>query len=528
MLRTAICLLLLLTTGASLAAATRFHEYTERFRVPKHPAPPLQASYFGGSGSEWLSGAGFLANGGLVLAGSAFGPAFDPPGVQVRVFGRDGAAPAGLPPPGKRKEDHWARPEATGFIAVLAADRRKVATCLRFAWQSASITDCLVIDDAIYVAGICGPQFATLGQGKDLTPRTDQDTSKRTGRVFIARFAADLAAPAWWATFAEQPEQSCKLHRRKDGSIMLEAGWCFALRPDGSLADWAATQIVSRYCRGIDPETFATGLGTDHNTHTGREPWRQPMLNIHRKDGTTDTLYQWDPKLVGIDSVRLVSDSSVRLIHFDPEGKLWFAGWSDGGNTVFERNPFDLRKGCEQKGLGMSAWGANASSICVIIRLDPEDGTILAKTSWLAYLALKNKPSGAGVEHFNIATDGSLIACGGTAFGTIQTGDNLHPEDDRAGGAYLAVFTPDVNDLRFCSNLLAAGVSPLRRNEDWSSGVAKVAGRHMAVVVSAAVAEQGGYCTKAYPAPMLDPVQTGYGGGIFDGHFVVLDLGPVK
>ena len=63
-----------LLAGGLGAGETRFHQYTKRFMNPKHPAKPLATGYIGGGGDEYFSGAAFLPDGTLLLAGTAYGP----------------------------------------------------------------------------------------------------------------------------------------------------------------------------------------------------------------------------------------------------------------------------------------------------------------------------------------------------------------------------------------------------------------------------------------------------------------------
>ena len=65
-------------------------------------------------------------------------------------------------------------------------------------------------------------------------------------------------------------------------------------------------------------------------------------------------------------TLRLVSDSAIRRAAVDPDGNLVIYAWSDGGNSVMYREPFDVRTHAKGfQGLGMSAYGAGR----VVVRL---------------------------------------------------------------------------------------------------------------------------------------------------------------
>jgi hypothetical protein len=312
----------------------------------------------------------------------------------------------------------------------------------------------------------------------------------------------------------------------KAGNLNAEAGWVYVFRPDGTLDRAAKIRKVKDWARGVNPVDQSFVLGGDHNTSTGREPWRQPFLEIYDKDGQKKfDYYRWDPKLVGTDKYRLVSDSDFRYFHFDDSGMLYAVGWSDGGNTVFERQPTSLDKPVAASGLGFSTWGANAGSFAHIMKIDTVAGETRNKTVWCGFLKGKEKPSGAGIEHLRVATDGSVVLAGGSAFGLIQTGDALHPFPDDPGGPYVAVLDRELSSIRFSSTIVAAGKVPIREGEKWNTASVVVNGRHKLLFVSGAIAKEGCYA-EPRPAPTRNGVQETFAGGLADGYFILMDLGP--
>ncbi|MFO0927394.1 MAG: hypothetical protein U0736_10190 [Gemmataceae bacterium] len=238
------------------------------------------------------------------------------------------------------------------------------------------------------------------------------------------------------------------------------------------------------------------------------------MLNIHRPDGTLlYELYNWDGPLVGLDNLRLVSDSAIRRVKFDADGNLLLYAWSDGGNSVLTREPFDLRRPTPRlDGLGMSAWGAGVLSCAYLIKLDPATLRVIGGTLWLAYLKDRDKPNSIWVDTLGFAADGSVCVGGKSAWGLIQTGNALHRGEPT--GPYVAVFSRDFTSLRFSSTLPGTGAVDLRDGERWGVVTGRPNGRPRVLFVGGAV--DG--------APIAGGPQPRFGGGHADGYLLLLDL----
>jgi hypothetical protein len=260
--------------------------------------------------------------------------------------------------------------------------------------------------------------------------------------------------------------------------------------------------------------------GGDRNTSTGREPYRNPYLHIHDGRGNRQTtLWNWDSKVIGSDKYRLVSDSSPRRHAFDPKGNLVVAGWSDGGNTVFNREPNDLDAAHGKfKGKFIeSAWGMNVGSLTTIMVLDPKTYKVIDGTLWISFVPddketfgrQVNKPNNAGVDAMGFLDDGSLVITGTAATGIIETKDSWYryPGKGRFGGWYLAVLTSDYRDLRFCSYMPDTG------------NVTVIPVGEKLLVVGAAKRNDQGVCD----APSVNALQTEFGGGTLDGHVILME-----
>ena len=504
-------------SAAGTAVAGRFADYTAKYKNPEKPVSVERASYLGGAGTEWLVGGGFLPDGTVVLVGNSLGPDLQLVGAPAAtVVGRDGAPPGAL-----KAIPAWNQGKAAPFIAWLNPADGTVKAVARWPWQSGTVTDARTdAGGALYVAGVAGTNLNSVAAVKDVSAEPVAGAL-----AFVARLSGTTGKPLWICTFA-YPMKGVMLRFDKTGNLNAEAGWVYVFRPDGTLDRAAKIRKVKDWARGVNPVDQSFVLGGDHNTSTGREPWRQPFLEIYDKDGQKKfDYYRWDPKLVGTDKYRLVSDSDFRYFHFDDSGMLYAVGWSDGGNTVFERQPTSLDKPVAASGLGFSTWGANAGSFAHIMKIDTVAGETRNKTVWCGFLKGKEKPSGAGIEHLRVATDGSVVLAGGSAFGLIQTGDALHPFPDDPGGPYVAVLDRELSSIRFSSTIVAAGKVPIREGEKWNTASAVVNGRHKLLFVSGAIAKEGCYA-EPRPAPTRNGVQETSAGGLADGYFILMDLGP--
>ena len=76
----------------------------------------------------------------------------------------------------------------------------------------------------------------------------------------------------------------------------------------------------------VNPVDGTFARGGEHYSATGREPYRDPTLNIFKPDGTLlYELYNWDGPMVGLNGLRLVSDSSIRVNPSIEEPSNWIS-----------------------------------------------------------------------------------------------------------------------------------------------------------------------------------------------------------
>lgn len=512
------------------AYAGRFQDYTAKYKNPPNPIKAVVvAGWLGSEGTEWCSGADLLADGTVVVGGTALGPTMKTLcGVTVKVLGTDSGSGPGAQeqkdPKDKLILPDWKRNDGAGFVAGLAPDAKSCKWAVRFPWKSGSITDLIADPSGIYVTGKAGDAISAVGSVRNVSA---EPVDAQVGSVFVTKLSLDGSKILWTVTFSD-PDRGPKLRLVGDGRLIVEGGWAYILKADGTIDK--VVQLNKKYkgCRGVNPVTFQSAFGWDSNTNTGREPWRQPHLRITsgpEPDATSKTYYAWNPKLVGTDKYRLVSDSSFRLLHYVDGKTLYAIGWSDGGNTVFEREPTNLDAGVKFQGLGFSTWGAYVGSFCHILKFDvsgPEP-KVIGKTLWASYLRGKDKPNSSSVTSIEEASDKSTMIAGGAAHHIIQTGNHIFSSSEEVAGQYIAVLAGDASSIRFCSAIDCAGLVKIRDNTTWGLASRKVGEKNFALFVSGAIEKRPNAEPPIF-ASQKNPVQKTFGGGLADGYLVLLEL----
>jgi hypothetical protein len=534
--RTLLTVVLLLAGLGSLGAGevrTRFHAYTERWAARPDRAAVLAATRCGGGGTEWFAAGAIRGDGSVVAAGSALGPVFDPPGVPVRVLGRDRPAPPAPAALAPKERWSWSHPQATGFVVIYGPDLRSVTAAVRLPWGAGGITSaCCDAQGNIYLAGPAGEGLDALGTVEDLVPASDPALARGPATAtWIARLTADASAVTWIRRI-RCPAGAPQLRLSAQGHLRLAAGDIYELGTDGSRRGANIVQVEGRADKGgtrfaVNPIDGRVALGGDRQWPTGREPYRDPWLHIHRPDGKLDMqLYWWNGGYIGLDNVRLESDSAIRLLRWTDDGDLVFVGWSDGGNSVFNKQPFDVRTPAPNLGrLGMEGWGMGVLSQAWLVRLDSRTWQPVAGTNWLSYLGHTDKPNGIGIDSLGTAVDGSFLIAGGSAWGLIRTGNHLTPGSP-PGGSYVAVLSKGLDSLRFSSCLPGIGRVQVVDSEAVAFASGTVAGRPMALVLSGATATAEAFGEEWSSPTTVGAAQGGFGGGALDGLLLLLDLGP--
>lgn len=430
------------TTGHGAQSETRYHQYTKQFGTPSDGANVISAGFFGTAGHEWLAAGGFAPDGTIVLAGNVLGPEFRP----ATVLGQDGGKPAeagrqqeldkkGQPVTEKDGSPRWKAPSwqdtgVTGFILRTSPDLKTVISAHRLPWQSGAITACAIgHDGAIYLAGKAAADITRLGG--DIKELQASDNGMKPGaceHTFLAKLTPG-ASRVEWLRHLKGPSNAPKLEILNDGSLQFTAQDLRNFSPAGEEIGRIAVPGGLGHLAAVNPKDASRIRGGEHHSPTGREPWRCPILDVFNPDESQrHHLYDWLGPYVGLDNLRLVSDTAVRRVTFDPWGNLYLTLWSDGGNSVALREPYDIRTYAPNfQGLGFGAWGSGVLSAAYLVRLDPLTYQVKAGTMWMSYLEGENKPNSAWIDQLGFTPDGSVCLTGRAASSLIQTTNRLSP-----------------------------------------------------------------------------------------------------
>ncbi|MEI7833793.1 MAG: hypothetical protein WCJ56_11435, partial [bacterium] len=438
-------------------------------------AEPIVATFIGGKGSEWLCAGGFQPDGTIVLAGNVSGGEF---GLAVKesILGTDTAQPAPLKSDATVEVLSWTRPDTTGFLVFTTSDLKKITKVVRLPWLSAAITSMVVADDgAIYLAGKPGAGIASLGGKQDalVIPAEATRKSSLAEAAFIAKLSKDGDKVEWLYT-ASGKTDAPQISISDDGKISFGAQDLRVFDPSGKQISSTVVPGGVRETTAVSPLDGTVVRGGEHNTGTGREPWRCPELKVYGPDGALRyQLYEWPPRYVGMDVSRQVSDTAVRGVSFDKDGNLLVKLWSDGGNSVATTQPTDIHRGPSNTGLGLNAAGAHATSFTYLAKIEPKNYQLIGWTMWCSRYA--GKANGAGIDSLSYGDDGSVLFAGGSAWGLIQTGNKL--ANGEPGGQYIAVTNPDMTGIRFSSCVPGLGTAKLGNNNTIAIGHGSVNGK---------------------------------------------------
>ena len=489
------CVVALLNGGA---IAGRFESLTDKAaQGPKISV--VASSYFGGEGIEEFVAAGALPDGTIVAFGNAWGPQFpnQPPPLILGRGAHHKLDPYLVDPGEKKPRTGTLRaddPDVAGMVVFYGTRLEKVKKVVRFDWGVASISTGAVARDGggLYVAGRCAPAFHTAARA---AWRSEPAVAAQggsgayeygdvhcTGDVFIAKLPASGDGVLWAIVFPGARLPAERIWLDYQGNLYADIRGLVRITPDGrfvtrieTLSDSADVRLqrrtltATRSARylGIDPADGSFYYGGSRGTHTGMQSWRQPYLYRFDPDGTRAwKLWDWPPSqcACGGEGNGLCSDSSPRAMDVASDGTLAIAGWSDGPNSVFTRQPADLDQPARLGGLGMDSVGMKTpGSVAYILKVDPKSRRLTDAAQFQAYFPMNVKPArqrGAPAEttlrQINIAQSGAVAFTGVAATGLIQTPNAFYkyPKDGSGpAGEFVAVISSDFRNLLFSSYL---------------------------------------------------------------------------
>jgi len=528
----------------------RFLEFSKQARGSGGRVQVAAATFVGGGFDETVMAAGFLPDGGVVAVVSAVDTSWVP---EAAILGRD---PDGLAQPEAPKAEDKGFPRALipapgprsgGAEAHVAPvllrfdpDLKRIEQAVRLPFGVMTASGMAVgPDGAVTLWGGTLPHWKAIGEVQRIDNPAAADSAKARSRPFdpdsgslIVRLDPGLERVAW-ARFYQA--DGVQVFARRSGNMIVRAAKGFEeLKPTGeSIPAGIDDPAIAGQRRGLafNPVDATWYTGGDYNSQTGHEPYRNPWLRKYTATGSLEwAAWDWTGPVVGVKRYRLVSDSAVRQIRFLKNGDLLIGGWSDGGNTVFFRLPYDLSTAHNLTGFAASLWGASVLSVGHLQRLDPRTMQVRAATTYTSFTPLNNKPNSIFLSDLAELENGSIAVVGASATGLIETHDAWtepwismtqqaaaaeNPTHGVKSGPFFALFGPNFKDYHFCS------VVPGLRAQ-------RVAVRgHRALVYGAATFEPKTDGTRD-GSILKNPVQAKFGGGNTDGYLLLIDTSEVR
>lgn len=368
--------------------------------------PPVLASYLGGPGADAVNATDFDAAGRLLLGGRwGDGPI-------------GGVAAAALP-------------GGSGAVVRLAADGRAVSAAAR-------------------VGGVVRDMEASAA-----------GAVVACGDMGVVVLEAALNAALWRAA----PGDVSRCAAGADGSAAALVGrTIYRYGPDGApagtvtVAGSAVADIALDTASGL---VFATGY-----TQAAAN-LKVVFLRAYGRDGALRwTAYDFATGAVA--GANLGADTEGRRVALGADGRLYFAGFADGGNAIYSRDPRDLAR---RLGAGeLIAFDeyntpfniSGAKSLAWYGRFEPATGALL-QGQWLLTRLSDGKGNSIGVRAIDAAADGTLAIAGDSAAtiagrATMQfAGVTLGAYE--SGEPYLLVASPDFRTRRLWTAFAAPGAS---------------------------------------------------------------------
>ena len=485
----------------------------------------VAATPYGTTGyEEFVAAAEIEQN--IVALGNAWGPEF-PKQPTPKVLGK-GKWQGDAAATGKTTTPDEKNPNIAGIIVSYNSDLSKIVNVVRFDWSVATISAGISSKkgDAIFLTGRCGSKFGTLpgvnfrvyGTPATFDPNADNDF---TGKSYVMRYNPVLQVIDWVYVIYNSKRDPYALWLDDTGSVYFDSGSLLKINAAGDTITSIVEKTASGTAKwlGIDPKDGSSFFGGDRNTHTHKEPWRQPYLYKYNPEGKKLwTLWEAAPADVGSDTNGLESDSSVRTLAINSKHELIVSGWSDGGNSVFPRQAKDFKHYAPEGGFGMVPWWPKAAtSFAHLMRLDATTLDTLSHQWWLTYVPTnfpkernRNAPNSAWIDETKILQNDDVAIAGRAATLLIQTPNAFwkDPLDgNKYGGTCATVFTADMKEIRFSSYL--PGVS--------NPHIAAV--KDGVVIVGRTVADDADE-KRPTPTPQVNALQ-GFAGGT-DGSIILL------
>lgn len=192
-------------------------------------------------------------------------------------------------------------------------------------------------------------------------------------------------------------------------------------------------------CDPTSQTVFVVGFDNKHGTPPGQKRYPVQVAFVRAYDLRGEQRWQayaWGGQDVA--DRQLMADTRAYRIVWGDDGKLYVAGESAGGNTIWLRSSRNLDETLPMPKFDafQHAYNTAANHITAVVRIDPKSGASEAATLLLARLG---NGKGNTIRPRAIAADaqGNVYVGGASAFSPPKTPDSFGRE---GGGAFLVVF----------------------------------------------------------------------------------------
>jgi hypothetical protein len=367
----------------------------------------LSASYLGGPGADSVSAAAFESDGQLLVAGTW--PGYAPAGVDVTSLlgGGDGA------------------------ILRLGGDGRAITALVRIG------TD--VSDLEVSAAGgvvACG----SFG---------------------VAVLHSDLGGITWSDSIG--PVSRCAIGAN-GGVVALIGSTIYRYGPGGGMPMiWqvVGTKVADIAIDDAHGLVFATGYTQKTSA------LKVAYLRAYGIDNITRWT-SYDFTALAVSAAGLGADSEGRRVTLGRDGMLYFAGFADGGNAIYSRDPQNIARALGAAELiSTDAYNtpynlSGAKALSWYGRFNPASGA-LERGQWLLTRLSDGKGNAISVEAIDAAADGSVLIAGDSAC-CLQGRDTMQLNGAALGGyeigeSFVLLVRPDFGARQVWTALAAPGTS---------------------------------------------------------------------
>jgi len=193
-----------------------------------------------------------------------------------------------------------------------------------------------------------------------------------------------------------------------------------------------------------------------------------PFLRAHSTSNGNLVWQLYNFTAAAVKAAGLGADSTGNRLALGADGKLYFAGFTDGGNSVFSRDPMNLsRQLTSSELIKFDEYNnpfniSGAKSLAWYARFEPSNGALLL-SQWLLSRASNGTGNSISIEGLAAAADGTLIVVGQT-YCCIQGRSNMQLFGQtlgnyEAGEPFILLVKPDFSQRLLWTALAAPGAT---------------------------------------------------------------------